>query len=842
MKPYLHFKLFCLFVIYILQNNTIFSQCTGGRSTANINWDYQYYDNTVLPPSGINFMLGKNTLRMTWSSATFRGVMNEHTNHTGSFGNGNDVKFDVRNGLVTFTFLEPVQDLRFTVYDIDNRQTFAPRAYDVNNNPLNITLSRAAGGSSGTLSLNNTPTPSYYYTNGAGLNSNTGAINVTVPGLTDRITLNFYRSSSTSGTDPIYISDISACTNSTWATDYQAISAPETGQPTHMLIAYDSIIYIVNKLDNTALELYAETTMNRINTVAYDPYNQIIYFCDSRRDALNLSVYKYDVKTGVRSTFINNVNTFGIQTFTKGLATSGAGFYDGYLFIGTDSDQYLNTPTAIYRIDIDPATGNALRASRFWGQNSAVDNSGNTDILYDWGDFVVTDGVLYNFNSAGDAAPTTEMQHFSLNSQTKLAGYDYTPDTLAQASLDYEGNIFSIRQGFYYQTYNPTSGALGAHVHFSGIPSTRVLCDGAESFKYPYDYGDAPSSYGYASHIFRVAPNLMIGSTVDYEMNGYYSAGADDDDNDIRGIGNDEDGVNVNYFVTNPISETNTTYTVPIQLTNRTGADAYLYGYIDFNNDGDYNDAGERSQLVTVPNHPLTQPYSVAWTSLAGGVPGNSFIRFRIGSDEPEINTGSGYARSGEVEDYPIGIHASTLPVELTTFTATALENHTTQLNWATASELNNDHFEIQRSTGDNNWSAIGTVNGNGNSSMLINYSFIDEQPENGINYYRLKQVDYDGTFEYTIVVAVTHNSSIEKNNPVEISVFPNPTTDVLWVKSNYSTPTVSQENIDVYNTNGQQVYSTPHQENLQQVDLKYYENGMYYLKIGKQTFKIIKK
>jgi len=187
-------------------------------------------------------------------------------------------------------------------------------------------------------------------------------------------------------------------------------------------------------------------------------------------------------------------------------------------------------------------------------------------------------------------------------------------------------------------------------------------------------------------------------------------------------------------------------------------------------------------------------------------------------------------------------IHASTLPVELTTFTATALENHTTQLNWATASELNNDHFEIQRSTGDNNWSAIGTVNGNGNSSMLINYSFIDEQPENGINYYRLKQVDYDGTFEYTIVVAVTHNSSIEKNNPVEISVFPNPTTDVLWVKSNYSTPTVSQENIDVYNTNGQQVYSTPHQENLQQVDLKYYENGMYYLKIGKQTFKIIKK
>lgn len=111
------------------------------------------------------------------------------------------------------------------------------------------------------------------------------------------------------------------------------------------------------------MELYADPSVNRLNTMAYDPYNQVIYYCDSRRVSTNLSVYKYDVKTGVKSTFINNVNTFGIQTFTNGLSTSGASFYDGYLFIGTDSDLNPNTPTAIYRIDINPTTGAPIRAS-----------------------------------------------------------------------------------------------------------------------------------------------------------------------------------------------------------------------------------------------------------------------------------------------------------------------------------------------------------------------------------------------------------------------------------------------------------------------------------------------
>lgn len=822
-----------------LYNTDSFAQCGAGLSQVAINWDYQYYRNNTLPPSGINYMMGKNTMTMTWASATFDGVVNNHTNHTGSFGTGNDARFTIgTNGTVTFTFLEPVENLRFTVYDIDNGHTFRPTATNASGTPINVTLARAAGGTLGTLGGTATAPTYTYGTGGVGLTSNVGAINVTVAGPVKTMSLRFTKSS---GSDAIYISDISACTNSTWSTDYQSISAPETGQPTHMLVSYDSIVYVVNKLDNTAMELFSDPTMNRINTMAYDPYKQVIYYCNSARSASNRSVYKYDVKSGVKSTFISDVNTLGMQTFSYGLATGGASFYDGYLFLGTDNDLLAGTPVAVYRIDIDAITGAPIRASRFWGANSAVSTGGGgVDILYDWGDFVLEDGVLFNFNGASDLVPGTALEHFNLNLQTKEAGYSYSPDTLSQASLDYEGNIFSVRPGFYYQQYNRTTGTFGPRIYYSGIDANRLITDGAESFKYPYDYGDAPSSYGYASHVFRVSPNLMIGTRVDYEMKSFYSSDALADDNEITATGNDEDGVNPSYFTSNPISASNASYSVPVSVRNATGANAYMYAYIDFNVDGDFNDVGERSQLVVVPNGATS--VVVTWTGLTAGAAGNSYIRLRIASDVTEISTGNGYSRSGEVEDYPIIIQASSLPVELVSFTGKALENNTTQLNWSTASEFNNNYFEVQRSADATVWEVIGIVEGKGNSNQLQQYAHIDEQPLEGINYYRLKQVDFDGKFEYSSVVYVRFND-LDNNTTTEneITVYPNPTVGEVWVKSNSDVSQQDQQQIDVYNVNGQQIYSAPRTENTQKVDFKYYENGMYYLRIGNQSFKIIK-
>ena len=91
------------------------------------------------------------------------------------------------------------------------------------------------------------------------------------------------------------------------------------------------------------------------------------------------------------------------------------------------------------------------------------------------------------------------------------------------------------------------------------------------------------------------------------------------------------------------------------------------------------------------------------------------------------------------------GESTTALPVELISFNGVA-ENNEVRLTWETASELNNDFFDVERSQNGLNFEKIGTVKGNGNSNILNQYTFLDKDPYVGFNYYRLKQVDYDGT------------------------------------------------------------------------------------------------
>jgi hypothetical protein len=103
------------------------------------------------------------------------------------------------------------------------------------------------------------------------------------------------------------------------------------------------------------------------------------------------------------------------------------------------------------------------------------------------------------------------------------------------------------------------------------------------------------------------------------------------------------------------------------------------------------------------------------------------------------------------------------LPVELLFFNAIA-NDKTVNLNWETASEINNDYFIVERSANGREYEAIGHVNGNGNSSEINKYVFSDDQPYLGLSYYRLKQVDYDGAFEYSNIESVMINSIAKLN------------------------------------------------------------------------------
>jgi hypothetical protein len=134
----------------------------------------------------------------------------------------------------------------------------------------------------------------------------------------------------------------------------------------------------------------------------------------------------------------------------------------------------------------------------------------------------------------------------------------------------------------------------------------------------------------------------------------------------------------------------------------------------------------------------------------------------------PTLAFGSTTLNSVSVDGFVARIEATCtmapLPVELLSFSGMN-KNGANILNWQTASEINNDYFTIERIRTGKIFETIGTINGAGYSMHTLSYSFIDDSPFNGINYYRLKQTDYNGDVSFSKIIAVT-------NSPNEINPF----------------------------------------------------------------------
>jgi hypothetical protein len=102
------------------------------------------------------------------------------------------------------------------------------------------------------------------------------------------------------------------------------------------------------------------------------------------------------------------------------------------------------------------------------------------------------------------------------------------------------------------------------------------------------------------------------------------------------------------------------------------------------------------------------------------------------------------------------------LPIELLYFTGEKLSCGTNYLIWETASELNNDRFEVERSNDAINFINIGVIKNIGTSTNRNKYNFNDTNPKQELNYYRLKQIDYNGEYKYSQLISV--DNSCDKN------------------------------------------------------------------------------
>lgn len=135
------------------------------------------------------------------------------------------------------------------------------------------------------------------------------------------------------------------------------------------------------------------------------------------------------------------------------------------------------------------------------------------------------------------------------------------------------------------------------------------------------------------------------------------------------------------------------------------------------------------------------------------------------GSASTTGTTASGTITSNLVTTFsPFTLAAITtdpLPVVLTTFEAW-YDNGSSQLEWITSSEINNDYFTVERANVDGEYIPIGRVDGHGTTSQANHYNFTDTDPHEGINYYRLRQVDFNGAFEYSPVrIVLTEETSM---------------------------------------------------------------------------------
>jgi hypothetical protein len=161
------------------------------------------------------------------------------------------------------------------------------------------------------------------------------------------------------------------------------------------------------------------------------------------------------------------------------------------------------------------------------------------------------------------------------------------------------------------------------------------------------------------------------------------------------------------------------------------------------------------------------------------------------------------------------------LPVELIYFKARC-ENKKVSVTWSVASQVNNNYFTVERSPDGINFNVVGIIEGNGNSSQLHNYSFVDADPLTGTSYYRLKQTDFDGQSEHFNSV-----TSMCSENSGTFSIYPNPNNGRFFIDG-----VPLNSSVVITNLVGEKVYDSKIKETRIEIILENQSNGIYFVHV----------
>ena len=192
------------------------------------------------------------------------------------------------------------------------------------------------------------------------------------------------------------------------------------------------------------------------------------------------------------------------------------------------------------------------------------------------------------------------------------------------------------------------------------------------------------------------------------------------------------------------------------------------------------------------------------------------------------------------------GVRLGALPVELLTFSGRYdRKTDSNKLRWSTASEINNERFEVFRAiNSQSQFTSIGEVEGNGTTLETSHYTFEDvDISSNGTYYYRLKQIDFDGGYDYSAIIAIEVNRPKSK----EVNLYPNPTKGVVTL--NLAQHHSNLERIELISIDGQKTRTwnatlakANGDESQLRLNIQGMAAGLYIMKISTPREVILKK
>jgi len=581
--------------------------------------------------------------------------------------------------------------------------------------------------------------------------------------------------------------------------------------------------------------------IDNINALASNPDDNVVYY------GKGTVMYVYDPSAGTHST----LKDFSSEISDGNLEGAGAAYYDGYLYIAPEDGSGYGTH--IYKI---PISNNGMTAGTAQNIASPVSNQS-------YGDFVVSaevsTGVIYGSTGVSGssdywkydiasstktiiASPATNPYQIAVDLYGRKWGAVGTTLRKIDANGAFYGNTITLTENAIDMTgpYNCAQGGLDKDTDGDGIPDRLDLDSDNDGIADVIEAGGSdPDNDGVIGSGAITDTDGDGWSNITDSDNGGTALSNPDTDGDgypnSRDIDSDNDGI-----VDNIEGQATDSYTAPSGITaNSSGWDNSYNGntggtaivltdtegdgtpdYIDTNSDDDGGDDAteaydtDKSGTTNTPptntdsdGDGLDDAYDVDGTSTTdnGGPTNNNQTANSFPNDD---NSTTDERDWREV--------LSTLPVTLISFDAVLIDDYV-ELNWATASEINNDYFIVQRSINDIDFEDIDRIAGNGNSNIIIEYQSYDMNLLEGILYYRLKQVDYDGTTDYSNVVAIRNNLEIS------VEIYPNPSNGIVNIE------TKEAIEITIFSTLGKEIYHNQFGANtVNQIDISNNPKGVY--------------